>query len=122
VAEAVSFRRPTGSHALLGRLRRRQWSGAPVRLDYLVKIGTLRRMSGAKLGLEPIALSIISLGIVDAIAFLPLSISATATSSESFRLPLMESFSSGLRPAAFSWAAGTWPACRSSFAARSWRS
>jgi hypothetical protein len=66
-------------------------SGAvlPFRLDYLVKIGTLRRLSGAKLGLEAIALSIISLGIVDAIAFLPLSISATATSSGGFRLPLI---------------------------------
>jgi uncharacterized membrane protein YbhN (UPF0104 family) len=60
----------------------------PFRLDYLVKIGTLHRMRGAKLGVEAIALSIISLGIVDAIAFLPLSISATATSSASFRLPL----------------------------------
>src|SRR5947208_4068893 len=66
-------------------------SGAvlPFRLDYLVKIGTLRRLGGAKLGLEAIALSIISLGVVDAIAFLPLSISATATSSGSFRLPLI---------------------------------
>ena len=61
----------------------------PFRLDYLVKIGTLRRMRGVKLGLEAIALSIISLGLVDAIAFLPLSISATATSSSSFRLPLL---------------------------------
>ena len=52
----------------------------PFRLDYLVKIGTLRRMRGVKLGLEAIALSIISLGLVDAIAFLPLSISATAAS------------------------------------------
>src|SRR3954452_25545647 len=66
-------------------------SGAvlPFRLDYLVKIGTLRKLGGVKLGLEAIALSIISLGIVDAIAFLPLSISATATSSGSFRLPLI---------------------------------
>jgi hypothetical protein len=61
----------------------------PFRLDYLVKIGTLRRLGGVKLGLEAIALSIVSLGIVDAIAFLPLSISATATSSGSFRLPLV---------------------------------
>jgi uncharacterized membrane protein YbhN (UPF0104 family) len=61
----------------------------PFRLDYLVKIGTLRRMGGVKLGLEAIAFSIISLGLVDAIAFLPLSISATATTSSSFRLPLM---------------------------------
>jgi hypothetical protein len=61
----------------------------PFRLDYLVKIGTLRRMPGVKLGLEAIALSIISLGLVDAVAFLPLSISATATTSSSFRLPLV---------------------------------
>lgn len=61
----------------------------PFRLDYVIKIGTLRRMRGVKLGLEAIALSIISLGLVDAIAFLPLSISATATSSSSFRIPLI---------------------------------
>src|SRR5437764_10312689 len=61
----------------------------PFRLDYLVKIGTLRRMRGVKLGLEAIALSIISLGLVDAVAFLPLSISATATSSSGFRVPLI---------------------------------
>jgi hypothetical protein len=61
----------------------------PFRLDYLVKIGTLRRMRGVKLGLEAIALSIISLGLVDAVAFLPLSISATATTSSSFRIPLL---------------------------------
>jgi len=59
----------------------------PFRLDYLVKIGTLRRMRGVKLGLEATALSIISLELVDAIAFLPLSITATATSSSSFRVP-----------------------------------
>ena len=66
-------------------------SGAvlPFRLDYLVKIGTLRRMRGVTLGLEAIALSIISLGLVDAIAFLPLSISATAATSSSFRIPLL---------------------------------
>ncbi|HWB21285.1 MAG TPA: lysylphosphatidylglycerol synthase domain-containing protein [Gaiellaceae bacterium] len=61
----------------------------PFRLDYVVKIGTLRRMRGVKLGLEAIALSIISLGLVDAVAFLPLSISATATSSSTFRAPLL---------------------------------
>jgi hypothetical protein len=60
----------------------------PFRLDYLVKIGTLRRIPGVKLGLEAIALSIISLGLVDAVAFLPLSISATAASSAGFRIPL----------------------------------
>jgi hypothetical protein len=61
----------------------------PFRLDYLIKIGTLRRMPGVKLGLEAIALSIISLGVVDAVAFLPISISATATSSAGFRAPLL---------------------------------
>jgi hypothetical protein len=61
----------------------------PFRLDYLVKIGTLRRMRGVKLGLEAIALSIVSLGLVDAVAFLPLSISATATSTSGFRIPLL---------------------------------
>jgi len=66
-------------------------SGAvlPFRLDYLVKIGTLRRLGGIRIGLEAIALSIISLGMVDAVAMLPLSISATATSSSSFRWPLL---------------------------------
>jgi len=66
-------------------------SGAvlPFRLDYLVKIGTLRRLSGVRIGLEAIALSIVSLGMVDAVAMLPLSISATATSSAGFRGPLL---------------------------------
>jgi uncharacterized membrane protein YbhN (UPF0104 family) len=61
----------------------------PFRLDYLIKIGTLRRLSGISIGLEAIALSIISLGMVDAVAMLPLSISATATSSPGFRGPLL---------------------------------
>ena len=61
----------------------------PFRLDYIVKIGTLRRLGGIRIGLEAIALSIISLGMVDAVAMLPLSISATATSSASFRGPLL---------------------------------
>jgi len=66
-------------------------SGAvlPFRLDYLVKIGTLRRLGGIRIGLEAVALSIVSLGMVDAVAMLPLSISATATSSASFRGPLL---------------------------------
>jgi uncharacterized membrane protein YbhN (UPF0104 family) len=65
-------------------------SGAvlPFRLDYLIKVGTLRRLGGIRIGLEAIALSIISLGMVDAVAMLPLSISATATSSSSLRAPL----------------------------------
>jgi uncharacterized membrane protein YbhN (UPF0104 family) len=61
----------------------------PFRLDYLVKIGTLRKLGGIRIGLEAIALSIVSLGMVDAVAMLPLSISATATSSASFRAPLL---------------------------------
>src|SRR3954471_5867706 len=61
----------------------------PFRLDYLVKIATLRRMPGVKVGLEAVAVSIILLGLVDAVAFLPLSISATATSSSGFRVPLI---------------------------------
>ena len=61
----------------------------PFRLDYLIKIGTLRRLGGIRIGLEAIALSIISLGMVDAVAMLPLSISATATSSAGFRGPLL---------------------------------
>jgi Lysylphosphatidylglycerol synthase TM region len=66
-------------------------SGAvlPFRLDYLVKVGTLRKLGGVRLTLEAIALSIVTLGLVDAVAFLPLSISATATSSASFRPPLI---------------------------------
>jgi hypothetical protein len=61
----------------------------PFRLDYAVKIATLRRFPGVKLGLEAIALSIISLGLVDAVAFLPLSISATAATTPGFRVPLL---------------------------------
>jgi hypothetical protein len=66
-------------------------SGAvlPFRLDYLVKIGTLRRLSGVRIGLEAIALSILSLGMIDAVAMLPLSVSATATSSAGLRGPLL---------------------------------
>jgi uncharacterized membrane protein YbhN (UPF0104 family) len=66
-------------------------SGAvlPFRLDYVIKVGMLRRLGGIRIGLEAIALSIISLGMVDAVAMLPLSISATATSSASLRGPLL---------------------------------
>ena len=66
-------------------------SGAvlPFRLDYLVKVGTLRKMSGIRIGLEAIALSIISLGMIDAVAMLPLSISATAIGTANFRGPLL---------------------------------
>lgn len=61
----------------------------PFRLDYLIKIGTLRRLGGIRISLEAIALSIISLGMIDAVAMLPLSISATATSSSDLRGPLL---------------------------------
>jgi uncharacterized membrane protein YbhN (UPF0104 family) len=61
----------------------------PFRLDYLVKVGTLRRLGGIRVSLEAIALSIVSLGMVDAIAMLPLSVSATATSSADLRGPLL---------------------------------
>ena len=73
-------------------------SGAvlPFRLDYLVKIGTLSRLGGIRIGLEAIALSIVSLGMVDAVAMLPLSVSATATSSASFRAPLLVVVAFGL--------------------------
>ncbi len=66
-------------------------SGAvlPFRLDYLVKVGTLRRLAGVTLGLDVIVFSILSLGLVDAVAMLPLSIAALATSGVIFRAPLI---------------------------------
>jgi uncharacterized membrane protein YbhN (UPF0104 family) len=66
-------------------------SGAvlPFRLDYLIKVGVLRKLGGIRVGLEVIVLSIVSLGMIDAIAMLPLSISATATSGPALRGPLL---------------------------------
>jgi uncharacterized membrane protein YbhN (UPF0104 family) len=66
-------------------------SGAvlPFRLDYLIKVGMLRRLGGIRVGFEAIVLSIISLGMIDAIAMLPLSISATATTGSALRGPLL---------------------------------
>jgi uncharacterized membrane protein YbhN (UPF0104 family) len=66
-------------------------SGAvlPFRLDYLIKVGVLRKLGGIRLGLGAIVLSIVSLGMIDAIAMLPLSISATATSNAVLRGPLL---------------------------------
>ena len=66
-------------------------SGAvlPFRLDYVVKISMLRRLGGVRLGLETIGLSIVSLGLVDAVAMLPLAIAAIATSGAIFRAPLV---------------------------------
>ncbi len=61
----------------------------PFRLDYIVKISTLRRLGGVRLGLETVGLSIISLGLVDAVAMLPLAVAAIATSGAIFRAPLI---------------------------------
>ena len=61
----------------------------PFRLDYLVKVGMLRKLGGIRVGFEAIVLSIVSLGMIDAIAMLPLSISATATSGSTLRGPLL---------------------------------
>src|SRR4029453_5713844 len=60
----------------------------PFRLDYVVKIATLRRLGGVRLGLETIAVSIVTLGMVDAAAMLPLAVSAVATSGPVLRPPL----------------------------------
>jgi uncharacterized membrane protein YbhN (UPF0104 family) len=49
----------------------------------------LQRLGGIRVGIGAIALSIISLGMIDAIAMLPLSISATATSNSLLRGPLL---------------------------------
>jgi hypothetical protein len=66
-------------------------SGAvlPFRLDYLIKVEMLRKLGGVRVGFEAIVLSILSLGMIDAIAMLPLSISATATSGSVLRGPLL---------------------------------
>jgi uncharacterized membrane protein YbhN (UPF0104 family) len=61
----------------------------PFRLDYAVKIWTLRRLGGVRLGLDTVALSIVSLGIVDAVAMFPLAVCAIATSDTIFLAPLV---------------------------------
>ena len=61
----------------------------PFRLDYVVKISTLRRLGGVRIGLESIAISIVALGMVDAVAMLPLAVSALATSGPVLRAPLI---------------------------------
>ena len=61
----------------------------PFRLDYVVKISTLRLLGGVRLGLETIAISIVALGMVDAVAMLPLAIFALATSGPVLRGPLI---------------------------------
>ena len=61
----------------------------PFRLDYVVKIWTLRRLGGVRLGLDTIALSIVALGMVDAVAMFPLAVCAFVTSETAFRAPLV---------------------------------
>jgi hypothetical protein len=60
----------------------------PFRLDYVVKITTLRRLAGVTIGLDAIALSILTLGLVDAVAMFPLAVAALVTSGAIFRAPL----------------------------------
>jgi hypothetical protein len=71
----------------------------PFRLDYIVKLGVLTKLGGVRLSLEAIGLSIVALGLIDSIALLPLSISATATSDASLRLPLLIVVAFGLSAA-----------------------
>ena len=61
----------------------------PFRLDYVVKISTLRRLGGVRVGLESIAISIVALGMVDAVAMLPLAVTALAMSGPILRAPLI---------------------------------
>ncbi|HST15606.1 MAG TPA: lysylphosphatidylglycerol synthase domain-containing protein [Gaiellaceae bacterium] len=61
----------------------------PFRLDYVVKIWTLRKLGGVRLGLDTVGLSILSLGMVDAVAMFPLAACALATSDAIFRAPLV---------------------------------
>jgi hypothetical protein len=61
----------------------------PFRLDYVVKISTLRRLGGVTLGLKTIAVSIVALGMIDAVAMLPLAVSALVMSGPVLRAPLI---------------------------------
>jgi hypothetical protein len=60
----------------------------PFRLDYVVKIALLRRLHGVTLGIDTILLSIVTLGIVDAVAMLPLAVVAISLSGSVFLAPL----------------------------------
>jgi hypothetical protein len=60
----------------------------PFRLDYLVKIAMLDRLRGVVLGLDTIVLSLVTLGMVDAAAMLPLALFAISTSGVLFLAPL----------------------------------
>jgi hypothetical protein len=61
----------------------------PFRLDYVVKIATLRRLRGVPVGLDTVALSIVALGLVDAVAILPLALAALTGSHGVFVWPLL---------------------------------
>ena len=61
----------------------------PFRLDYVVKVSTLRRLGGVRVGFGTVALSIVILGLVDAVAMLPLAASALVTSNGLVRAPLV---------------------------------
>jgi hypothetical protein len=61
----------------------------PFRLDYVVKIFTLRRLGGVSLGLKTIGVSIVALGMVDAVAMLPLAAYALAVSGPVLRGPMV---------------------------------
>jgi hypothetical protein len=61
----------------------------PFRLDLVVKISTLRRLGGVTLGIETIAVSILALGMVDAVAIAPLAATALALSGPVLRAPLI---------------------------------
>jgi len=61
----------------------------PFRLDYVVKISLLQRLGGVRVGLKAIAVSIVALGMVDAVAMLPLAVAALATSGPVLRAPLI---------------------------------
>ena len=61
----------------------------PFRLDYVVKIFTLRKLGGVTLGLKTIGISIVALGMVDAVAMLPLAAYALAVSGPVMRAPMV---------------------------------
>jgi hypothetical protein len=61
----------------------------PFRLDYVVKIFTLRKLGGVTLGLKTIGVSIVALGMVDAVAMLPLAAYALAVSGPIMRVPMV---------------------------------
>jgi hypothetical protein len=61
----------------------------PFRLDYVVKISTLRRLGGVTVSLKTIGISIVALGMVDAVAMLPLAGYALAMSGPVLRAPMV---------------------------------